>query len=138
MFLSKRTKTKIKLNKTFVCPIITYDAETWTLERTDEHSLCVFEMKIIWRIYEPTCIEGNWKIRTNKEIDELIGHEDMVNFVKSLGTRWLGHVEIMNNNGMPKMILNIKIKGRKRRGCPRKHWLDAECGIKSSELRNWR
>jgi hypothetical protein len=41
-------------------------------KKTDEHSLLVFERKIIWRIYGPICVEGNWKIKTNEEIYELI------------------------------------------------------------------
>jgi hypothetical protein len=65
----------------------------------------VFERKIIRRLYELICVEGNWRIRTNKEIDDLIGHGNIVSSVKSLIIRWLGHVEIMNNNRMPKMVL---------------------------------
>jgi hypothetical protein len=49
----------------------------------------------------PIFIQGNWRIRTNKEIYELIRHEDTVSFVKSLRIRWLGHVERMHNNRMP-------------------------------------
>jgi hypothetical protein len=31
-------------------------------------------------------------------LDELIGHEDIVTFVKFVRLRWLRHVERMNNN----------------------------------------
>jgi hypothetical protein len=30
----------------------------------------------------PICVEGNWRIRTNKEMDKLRGHEDVVGLVK--------------------------------------------------------
>jgi hypothetical protein len=33
-----------------------------------------------------------------------------VSFVKSLRMRWLGHVEVLNNNRIPKMILNVKME----------------------------
>jgi hypothetical protein len=49
----------------------------------------------------------------NKEIDELIRHEDM-SFVESLRIRWLGHVERMNTNRKSKMILNAKMEGGRR------------------------
>jgi hypothetical protein len=40
------------------------------------------------------------------------------------------------NNGIPKIILNAKMEGR-RRGQPRKQWLDDECNIKNLGIRNW-
>jgi hypothetical protein len=44
----------------------------------------------------------------------------------------------MNNNRMPKMILNGKMEGG-RRGCPRKQWLDdVESDIKSLGTGDWR
>jgi hypothetical protein len=58
----------------------------------------VFERKIIRRIYGSIRIEGNWRIRTNKETDDLIEHGVIESFVKSLRIRWLGHFERMNNN----------------------------------------
>jgi hypothetical protein len=62
----------------------------------------------------------NWRIKVNKKIDILIEHTDTVNFVKSLMMRWLGHVERMNNNRMPKMILSANMDGGRSRVCPRK------------------
>jgi hypothetical protein len=45
----------------------------------------------------------------------------------------------MNNDGMPKMILNAKTEGGRRRVRPRKRWLDdVEYDIKSLGIRNWR
>jgi hypothetical protein len=111
--LSKRTK--IKLYRTLVCPIITYGAETWTLKIRDGLSVHVFKRKIIWRIYAPICVEGNWRISC------------------------LGHVERMNNNRMPKILLNAKMEGGRRRGHPRKRWLDdVERDVNSLGIRNWR
>jgi hypothetical protein len=50
----------------------------------------------------------------NKEIDELIRHEDIMSFVETLRIRRLGHVERMNNNRKSKMIVNAKMEGGKR------------------------
>jgi hypothetical protein len=75
----------------------------------------------------------------HKEIDVLIGHGDIVSFVKFLRIRWLGYVKRMNNNRMDKMIINAKMEGGRRRRRPRKRWLDVvEREIKSSGTRYWR
>jgi hypothetical protein len=36
--------------------------------------------------------EANWRIRTNKEFDELVGHKDIASFVNSLRIRRPEHV----------------------------------------------
>jgi hypothetical protein len=76
----------------------------------------VFESKIIRRIYGLIRIEGNLGIGKNKEIYELIRHEDIVSYGKSLRISRLGYVEIMHNNTMRKMILNAKMDSGRRRG----------------------
>jgi hypothetical protein len=54
--------------------------------------------KIVRRIYGPIRTEGNWTIKANEEIDEMIEREDIMNYMKYLRIRWVGHVERMNNN----------------------------------------
>ena len=71
----------MKLYKTLIRPVVTYGAETWTLKVADENHLHVFEKKVIRRIYDPICVNGDLRIRSNKEIDKLLGH------VKSLRLR---------------------------------------------------
>jgi hypothetical protein len=50
-FISRTTK--ILLCKTLVRPIVLYGAECWTLFRTNEKMVDVFERKILQRIYDP-------------------------------------------------------------------------------------
>ena len=52
-------------------PVVTYGAETWTMTKKEEQALLIFERKIFRRIYDPKYEDGEWKIRTNRELEEL-------------------------------------------------------------------
>ena len=135
--LSKRTK--MKLYKTLIRPFVTYGAETWTIKLADEQHLRVFERKINSRIYGPVFIDGEWKRRYNKEIDELLGHENIVGFIKALKIRLLGNIERMSEERVPKMILNSNYHSGRRRGRPMKRWIDdLESDLRSLGIRNWK
>ena len=58
------------------------------------------------------------------QIDEFLCHENIVGFIKMLRIRWLGHIERMSEERMPKMVLNAKIDSGRRRGQPKKGWVD--------------
>ena len=45
---------------------------------------------IISRIYGPVFIDGEWKRKSNKEIDEILGHENIVRFIKALRMKMVG------------------------------------------------
>ena len=47
------------------------------------YSLC-FEREILRKIFGPTKeANGIWRIKTNKELDELIKHRNIINYVKA-------------------------------------------------------
>jgi hypothetical protein len=66
------------------------------------NALIIFERKIIRRIYGPINEGENWRIRTNKEIEDILEGADIVKFIKSLRLRRCGHIERMNNKRIPK------------------------------------
>ena len=61
------------------------------LSKQDEHRLSIFERKILRRIYGPVIDGGRWRIRTNQELYQLCGEND-VKFRKLSRLRWAGHV----------------------------------------------
>ena len=63
--------TKIILYKTLIRPVVTYGAETCTMTKKEEQALLIFERKIFGRIYGPKYKDGEWKSRTNRELEEL-------------------------------------------------------------------
>jgi hypothetical protein len=44
--------------------------------------------------------------------------ESIVKWIKGQRTSWLGHLERMEENRMPKKIFNLELEGMRRRGKP--------------------
>ena len=95
--------TELKIYKTPIRPVVTYAAETWVLSKEDENTLRIFERKIITRICGPVIENNMWRIRSNSEINKILRGEDLVRYIKSLRLRWMGHVEGMENERIPKV-----------------------------------
>ena len=62
------------------------------LPQQDDHRLSIFECKILRRIYGPVTDGGRWRIRTNQELYQLCGENEIVKFCKLIRLRWAGHV----------------------------------------------
>jgi len=105
-FLSRATK--IILYKTLIRPVVTYGAETWTMTKTEEQALLFFERKIFRRIYGPKYEDGEWKSRTNRELEELSKGENTVKWVKWQRISWLGHLERMEEDRMHQKDLHSR------------------------------
>jgi len=48
--------------------------------------------------------------------------ENIVKWIKGQGISWLGHLERMEEDRMPKKIFTQEVEGTRRRGRPRKGW----------------
>jgi len=57
--------------QTLIRPLVVYGAETWTMTKKEEQALIIFERKLFRRIYGPKYEDGEWKSRTNRELEEL-------------------------------------------------------------------
>ena len=62
---------------------MTYASETWVLKETIIQKLLVFERKILRRISGPMKENQIWRIKTNKELEELIKHKNLVNHIQT-------------------------------------------------------
>jgi hypothetical protein len=91
----------------------------------------MFERKITRRIYGPATENNVWRIRYNEELSTLLKGEDIVRFIKSQRIRWLGHVEIMEENAKKGRLYSQRRKGR-----PRMRWFDdVESDLKKMEMK---
>jgi hypothetical protein len=90
------------------------------MTKKEEQTLLIFERKIFRRIYGAKYEDGEWKIRTNRELEELNEGENIVKWIKGQRISWLGHLERMEEDRMPKKIFTQELEGTRRRGRSRK------------------
>jgi hypothetical protein len=93
--LSKNLKTIIY--KTIILLVISYGCETWSLTLREEHSLRVFENRVLRRIFGPKRDEvtGGWRQLHNEELRDLYSSPTIIRLIKSWRIRWTGHVAQM-------------------------------------------
>jgi hypothetical protein len=76
--------SKLKIHKSSIRPVVTYECEAWTLTNRDEQHLSIFERRILRKIFGPVQNKDeSWRIRMNYERNELIENADIVRFIKS-------------------------------------------------------
>jgi hypothetical protein len=120
-------------------PVVTYGAETWTMTKKEEEALLIFERKIFRRIYGPKYEDGEWKIRTNRGLEELNKGQNIEKWIKGQRIIWLGHLERMKEDRMPRKIFTQKLEGTRRGRRPRKGWRDeVERDRQVLGVRKWR
>jgi hypothetical protein len=92
------------------------------MTKKEEQALLIFERKIFRRIYGPKYEDGEWKSRTNRKLKELSKGENIVKWIKGQRISWLGHLERMGEDRMPKKNFNQELEWTRRRRKPRKGW----------------
>jgi len=85
----------------------------------------VFERRSLRRIFGPTHkTNGEWRQKTNEELENLIDHENIVRHIKSKRLNWVGHVEKMPDERVVKSIYKLKPHATRPKGRPRLRWDD--------------
>ena len=113
-------KSKLKLYWTVIRPVVVYGCKTWVLKESIIQRLSVFETKILTKILDQLkkiMVTGESK---QTELDELIKHRNIINYVKAQRLSWFGHI-----NRMPKTSIVKKIhKLKPFTGRPKSLWED--------------
>jgi hypothetical protein len=76
---------KVKIYKSIILPVVLYGCETWSLTLREEHTLRVFENRVLRRIFGPKRDEvtGEWRKLHNEELHNLYSFPDIIKQVKS-------------------------------------------------------
>jgi len=116
-----RISTKIRVYDALVLSILMYNSETWTLREADKNRLRVFEMNCLRKIKGVTRRD---RIR-NADIRSEMGMEvDVVQKIQKKRLRYYGHVVRMKPERLPNIALFGHVHGQRKRGRPRKRWLN--------------
>ena len=84
------------------------------MTKKEEQAVIIFERRITRRIYCLQYENGEWKSRTNRELEEMRKGENIVKWIKEQRISWLGHLEGMEENRMPKKIFTQELEGTRR------------------------
>ena len=83
----------------------------------------VFERKVLRKIFGPTKErDGTWRIKTNDELDILITHKNIINYIKAQRLSWFGHLHRMAEDRMVKKVHKWKQMLRSPLGRPKNRW----------------
>jgi len=101
--------------------------------------LSVFEREILRKMFGPTKeYNGNWRIKTNIELDELIKHRNVINYVKAQKLSWFGHINRMPETSIVKKIQNWKPFTGRSVGRLKSRWEDdVRNDLKKMKLIKW-
>jgi len=95
----------MKLYWSIIRPIVTYACVTLVLKETIKYKLMVFERKVLRKIFGPTKErDGTWRINTGDELDKLIRHKNIINYIKAQRLSWCGHLHQMSEERMVKKV----------------------------------
>jgi len=118
-------KSKLKLYWSVIRPVLVCGCETWVLKESIIQKLCVFERKILRKIFGPTKeANGIWRMKTNKELEDLIKHRNIINYVKAQRLSWFGHTNRMPETSIVKRIHKWKPFTGRPAGRPKFRWDD--------------
>ena len=112
--------TKVHLVKAMVFPVVIYGCESWTVKKAERRRIDAFVLWC-WR----RLLKVPWSARRSnqsilKEINPGISLERMM---LKLKLQYFGHL-MQRVDSLEKTLMLGGIGGRRRRGRPRKRWLD--------------
>ena len=128
----------MKMYEGIIEPSRLYGCEVWTLKLSERKRMEEVEMNCL------RTIRSLRKIDRVPNVEIRRGYRKFVSVSQRIGEgvlRWFGHVERMRDERMTKRVYESDVRGVRRRGRPRKCWMDgvkevlARKGLNSQEAK---
>ena len=113
-------KLKDKVYKTVIKPTMTDGAECWAVRKKDENRLHVAEMRMLRWIRGETRKDH---VR-NQSIQEDAKVCPMSTFLRQKRLHLYGHIRRRKEDNLSRQIMDMVVPGKRRRGRPRRRWID--------------
>ena len=130
--------TKILMYNLLIRPVLTYASETWTLSKTNERRLSLFDRKVLQCIFGAKQENGTWQKRYSYELYEIFNEPNIVNYIKVKRLAWEGRLVRMKNDGTLNKIFNTKPDAAKSVGKPKLQWENGvDQDMRILGVKNW-
>ena len=98
-----------------------YGAETWGVKKAQEKKLGVAKMRMLRWMRRVTKLDriGNESIRGTTKVREISKK------VQEIRLKWYGHVLRREDEYVGKRVMAMEVPGKRRRGRPKRRWLDS-------------
>jgi hypothetical protein len=99
----------------------------------------VFERKVLRKIFGPTKErDGTWRIKTSDELDKLIRHKIIINYIQAQRLSSFGVLHRMPEERMVRNVYKWKPMLRRPLGRPKNRWEnDIRSDMKKLRIKNW-
>ena len=119
-------EAKVGMFEGIVEPSLMYGSEVWVLNKSERKKIEAVEMNCLRSICGVRRID---RVR-NEEVRRMCGKERSVGMkIDQSVLRWFGHVERMNEERMVRRVYESSVNGTRRRGRPRKCWMDGVVNV---------
>ena len=102
-----------------------YGAEVWQVPTTEINKILSTEMDVLRRSARKSRME-RMKNEHTKEIMGVKEKPDIIDIIERKRLQWYGHVKRMQEERLPKLIMEWIPGEKRKRGCPRKN-VDGRC-----------
>jgi hypothetical protein len=100
-----------------------YGAEVWQISNREINKILSTEMDVLRRSARKSWMESA-KNEDIKEIMGVKGKHDIIDIIEQKRLQWYGHVKRMPEERIPKLIVDWIPRERRKRGLPRKTWME--------------